>query len=81
MADYPDLYSDGFSISAGPMGVTLTFLLSDPSGEPGPHQDQTHPVARLRMSPALADELVRIVGTTMAQAKSGQPSSQTTTKH
>jgi hypothetical protein len=57
MADYPDLYTDGFAISVSPFGVTLTFQLSQPSLEPGPHVDAGEIVARIRLSPALANAL------------------------
>ena len=80
MAEYPDVYADGFSISAGQFGVTLTLSVSDPTGEPGPHEEPSHPVARIRMSMALAEELTKMIGLTVSQSKSGQPSSQTT-KH
>jgi len=80
VAEYPDVYADGFSISAGQFGVTLTLSVSDPTGEPGPHEEPSHPVARIRMSMALAEELTKMIGLTVSQSKSGQPSSQTT-KH
>ena len=35
MADFPDIYADGFSVSAGRFGVTLTLTRSEPTGEPG----------------------------------------------
>jgi hypothetical protein len=59
MADYPDFYADGISVSVGPFGVTVTFQLSQPSLEPGPHVDEGHIVARARMSPALAQALAQ----------------------
>lgn len=71
MADYPDIYADGFSITAGPAGVTLTMTVSDPGTEPGQHDVPAHPVARLRMSPALAEDLAKILSQTLAQAKTG----------
>lgn len=54
MADYPDIYADGFSVTVGPFGVTLTLVRSQPTGEPGPHQEPAEIVARIRLSPALA---------------------------
>jgi hypothetical protein len=59
MADYPDFYADGIAVSVGPFGVTVTFQLSQPSVEPGPHVDQGDIVARARMSPALAKALAQ----------------------
>lgn len=54
MADYPDIYADGFSLTAGPFGVTMTLNRSMPTGEPGPHQEPVEIVARIRLSVALA---------------------------
>lgn len=67
MADYPDLYTDGFAISVSPFGVTLTFQLSQPSLEPGPHVDAGEIVARVRMSPALAKALSQGLNDAVAQ--------------
>jgi len=58
MADYPDIYADGFSLTAGPFGVTLTLTRSDPTLEPGPHQDVSEIVARVRLSQPLARAIV-----------------------
>lgn len=61
MSDHPDLYADGFSITAGPFGVTITLHLSDPTGEPGPHEEPNLTIGRVRVSRdlarALADQL------------------------
>jgi hypothetical protein len=54
MADYPDIYADGFSLTAGPFGATLTLVRTQPTGDPGPHEDPVEIVARVRMSPNLA---------------------------
>ena len=61
MADYPDVYADGFSLSAGPYGVTLTLQRSEPTGEPGPHEEPTVIVARIRMTPNLATAIAASV--------------------
>jgi hypothetical protein len=79
MTEYADVYADGFSISAGEFGVTVTLTVSDPTGEPGPHEEPNHPVARIRMSMALAEELTKMMSLTISQSRSGQPSSQGTT--
>lgn len=73
MPDFPDLYTDGFTISVSPFGVTLTFQLSQPSLEPGPHVDAGVIVARVRMSPALANALSQGLGDAVAQQASVQP--------
>ncbi|TAL07101.1 MAG: hypothetical protein EPO00_09845 [Chloroflexota bacterium] len=57
MSDYPDLYADGFSLTAGPFGVTVTLHRSDPTGEAGPHQDPNVVVGRIRFSRELAKVL------------------------
>ena len=67
MADYPDFYADGISVSIGPFGVTVTFQLSQPSLEPGPHVDLGQIVARARMSPALARALAQGLNDAAAQ--------------
>ena len=52
----PDIYADSVSVTAGPYGVAVTFLLTDP-----PLGDEEarspYPVGRVRMSPALARAL------------------------
>ncbi|MEO5918986.1 MAG: hypothetical protein ABIQ17_05440 [Candidatus Limnocylindrales bacterium] len=73
MSDYPDLYADGFSLTAGPFGVTLTLQRSDPTGEAGPHQDPNVVVGRIRisreLSKVLADQLQQmLVASAQSQA-------------
>lgn len=58
MADYPDIYADGFSLTTGPFGVTLTLTRSQPTLEPGPHQDPGEIVARVRLSHPLTRAIV-----------------------
>ena len=48
MADYPDIYADGFSVTAGRFGVTLTLTRSEPTGESGTHEDPREVVGRVR---------------------------------
>lgn len=62
MADYPDIYADGFSLTAGPFGVTLTLTRTEPTTEPGPHQETGEIVGRVRLSPALARAIVEGFG-------------------
>ncbi|HXX61293.1 MAG TPA: hypothetical protein VEI48_08400 [Candidatus Sulfotelmatobacter sp.] len=72
MSDYPDVYADGYAISAGPYGVTLTLHRSEPTGAPGPHAEPTQIVARLRFNHALgkaiADGLLQTMAAAAAQA-------------
>lgn len=79
MPDYPDLYTDGFAVSISPFGVTLTFQLSQPSLEPGPHVDAGEIVARVRMSPALARALAQGLSDAVAQQGNVQQSEGTVT--
>lgn len=58
MADYPDIYADGFSLTAGPFGITLTLTRTEPTLEPGPHQDAGEIVGRVRLSPNLAKAII-----------------------
>ena len=79
MPDHPDVYADGFSLTAGPFGVTLTLTVSQPSGEPGPHEDVTEPVARVRFGRELARVLADSLGQMLAAAAQQQAGS--TVKH
>src|SRR5512143_3783775 len=67
MADYPDFYADGISVSIGPFGVTVTVQLSQPSLEPGPHVALAEVVARARRSPAPARALAQGMNGAAAQ--------------
>jgi len=58
MPEFPDVYADGFSLTAGPYGLTITFTHVVPTGEPGPHEDPAEPVVRLRIGRELAKTLM-----------------------
>ncbi len=75
MTDYPDLYADGFSLTAGPFGVTLTLHRSNPTGEPGPQQDPTESVGRVRFSRELARVLADQLNQMLAASAQSQMSS------
>ncbi|MDP9251195.1 MAG: hypothetical protein M3O78_07480 [Chloroflexota bacterium] len=80
MAEYPDVFADGFSISANPLGVTVTLTRSDPTGEPGMHEEPKSIVARVRLSPGMAAGL----GSALSQASTVTvqgPEQAETTKH
>lgn len=79
MSDYPDLYADGFSLTAGPFGVTLTLQRSDPTGEAGPHQDPNVVVGRIRIS----RELAKVLADQLSQmlAASAQSMASSSVKH
>ena len=80
MADIPDFFADGFSITIGPFGVTVTFQLTQPTLEPGPHVDPGVIVARARMTPALATALAQALGDVAAQ-QSNIRQTETRVKH
>lgn len=67
MADPADFFADGFSITVGPFGITITFQLSQPTLEPGPHSDPGEIIARARMTPALAQALGQGLTESVAQ--------------
>jgi hypothetical protein len=71
MADYPDIYADGFSVSAGQFGVALTLNRSEPSGEPGPHAEPTVIVARIRMNQNLAKTIADTLNQLILAAAQG----------
>ena len=81
MADYPDIYADGFTLTAGTFGVTLTLTRSQPTGEAGPHEDPTEIVARVRLSTALAKAITDGFAQVAAAVAQGQQGGQTTVRH
>ncbi len=72
MADYPDIYADGFSLTAGPFGVTLTLTRTEPTLEPGAHQDAGQIVGRVRISQPLARAIVEGFAQVAAAAAGAQ---------
>lgn len=79
VSDVSDLYADGFSLTAGPFGVTLTLTRSEPTGEAGQHQDPNVVVGRVRFS----RELARVLADQLNQglAASGQTGSTSSVRH
>jgi hypothetical protein len=67
MAEYPDFFADGFSLTVGPFGVVITFQLSQPTLEPGPHVDEGIVIGRARMTPALAKALAQGLNDAVSQ--------------
>jgi hypothetical protein len=80
MSDFPDVYADGFGLTAGQYGVTLTFTHILPTGEPGPHEEPTEPVVRLRIGRELAKTLQESLSQFLA-ASAQLPSSSAPTRH
>ena len=66
MHEYPDVYADGYSLSFGPYGCTLTLLRSDPPLDAQGGHVPGEIVARVRVSAALA----RAIADALAQAAS-----------
>ena len=80
MVDYPDFFADGFSLTVGPFGVVITFQLTQPTLEPGPHVDPGVVIARARMTPALAKALAQGLNDAVAQQATVQQA-ETTVRH
>ena len=79
MTDVSDMYADGFSLTAGPFGVTLTLTRSEPTGEAGQHQDPNAVVGRVRFSRELARVLADQVNQMLAA--SGPSGSSSAVRH
>lgn len=62
----PDLYADAVAVGAGVYGFTLTFLLSPPMRPAGDSGLRGHPVAHIRVSPALAKALADSITQSLA---------------
>jgi hypothetical protein len=77
MADFPDVYAETLSITAGPFGCILTFSHILPTGDPGPHADPNEMVARVRLSPAVAKALIEGLQAMMAAAEQGAQGTKT----
>ena len=75
MTDHSDVYADGFSVTAGPFGVTLTLTRSEPTGEAGHHQDPNAVVGRVRFSRELASVLADQLNQMLAASGQSQTSS------
>jgi hypothetical protein len=71
--DYPDIYVDGFQISGNPAACTLTLLRTQPTSAPGPHEDPSLVVGRVRMSTLVAQELTQALNQTLAGIATMQP--------
>jgi hypothetical protein len=78
VAKHPDVYADGFSITAGAYGVTLTLTRTQPTGEPGPHEEPTEIVARVRMSRDLGRTLSEALAQMVAAAAQARQVSSST---
>jgi hypothetical protein len=79
MPDYPDIYADGFAVTAGRFGVTLTLYRSEPSGEPGVHDDPKEIVGRIRFSPNLAKAVADGLGKSVVASSASTQSRKSST--
>jgi hypothetical protein len=71
MGDYPDIFTDGYSVTVGPFGVTFTLLRSEGPDAAGSPTNTNAIVARVRMSRDLAEHLIEATRNTIAQSKAG----------
>lgn len=81
MADYPDIYADGFGLSAGPFGVTVTLQLTDPSGEPGVREESNVTIGRIRLSRELAKALATQIEQILTASAQGVAQGTSSVKH
>lgn len=73
MTDYPDVYTDGMTVTVSPVGVTITFTRSEP---PIPGVNETardEPISRVRCSRPMAEAFRDL----LTQALAGQPGTET----
>jgi len=71
MADYPDVYADGFTISISPVGITFTFTRSEPA-IPGVNETATQvPVSRVRCSRPFAEGIRDLLVQALAAQQEG----------
>jgi hypothetical protein len=66
--DYPDIYADGFSVTVSPVSATLTLTRTQPTGQPGNHEEPTEVVGRVRLSPVMAKAIADALNQLAAQA-------------
>ena len=71
--DLPDFYADGLQLAAGPYGLSLTFYLTDPDARP--QQGPGTPIARIRVSVALAEAMADVLKTAIADQAKGRTGS------
>jgi|BarGraNGADG00212_1021973.scaffolds.fasta_scaffold282271_1 hypothetical protein len=76
MAEFPDVYGEVFSITAGPAGCIITIAHILPTGETVPHEDPTEIVARIRVSLPVAKMLLEGLQQTLTAAEKGIPQTQ-----
>jgi hypothetical protein len=71
VAEYPDVYADGLTITMSPVGITLTFARSEPA-IPGMHETASQePVARIRCSREFAQGIRDLLGQALAAPAGG----------
>lgn len=80
MADYPDVYADGFSLTSSAFGLGITFTMTDPPLVESSGVVPVIPVVRVRLSRELAQQLVELLSRSLAKP-APQPTTESTTKH
>ncbi len=78
MHEYPDIYADGYSLSVGPFGCTLTLLRSEPPLDSRGPQVPSEIVARLRLSAPLATAVAEALARAVAASMPGTAAAATT---
>lgn len=73
MADYPDVFTDGMTVTVNPVGITLTFTRSEPAIPNVNDTARDEPICRVRCS----REFAVMLRDTLTQALAGQPGTQT----
>jgi hypothetical protein len=68
MADYPDVYADGLTVTINPAGVALTFTRTDPA-VPGISEGVTLVAsARVRMSRPVAEAVRDLLNRALSES-------------
>jgi hypothetical protein len=76
MADHPDVYADGITVTISPINVVISFTRTDPE-VPGVSPAGKLVVARIRLHPVVAQGLVDVLRQAMAAQAKGKEETQT----
>lgn len=66
MADYPDVYADGITITVNPLGIAVTFTRSDPATPGVTETEGRDIVARARLPRQVAEGLQTVLQQALA---------------
>lgn len=71
MADHPDVYADGLTITVNPLGIALTFTRTEPA-TPGVNEDASVVIAaRVRLSRSMAEAVRDLITQALAAGEQG----------